>query len=48
MAAFQTSEIASFQTIHITSDGHHAIAFPVDDQGRKGKFLAKVIFCLTE
>ncbi|KAK3879939.1 hypothetical protein Pcinc_015533 [Petrolisthes cinctipes] len=35
MAAFQTSEIAPFQTIHVTSDGQRAIAFPVDDQGRK-------------
>lgn len=46
MAAFQNSEIAVFQTIHVTSDGHNAIAFPVDDQGRKGKFITRVILIL--
>ncbi|XP_045594733.2 uncharacterized protein [Procambarus clarkii] len=35
MAAFQTGEIAAFQTIEVSSDGNHAIAFPVDEQGRK-------------
>lgn len=37
MAAFQTGEIAAFQTIEVSSDGGCAIAFPVDEDGRKGQ-----------
>ncbi|XP_042237486.1 uncharacterized protein LOC121876456 [Homarus americanus] len=35
MAAFQTGDIAAFQTIEVSSDGNRAIAFPVDEEGRK-------------
>ncbi|XP_071536697.1 uncharacterized protein [Panulirus ornatus] len=31
MAAFQTGEIAAFQTIEVSSEGGCAVAFPVDD-----------------
>lgn len=37
MAGFRTGDIAAFQTIEVTADGTRTIAYPVDDEGKRGE-----------